>query len=107
MPANALTVENMVQERLLSLETQQRSNAQQLNELQIISAKQTTLLENLTIRFDKQDTILERLQEMAARWHGIVMAALIGGPVLGALVGILVRLILFGRPLTEGTGLIK
>ena len=106
MPANALTVETMVQERLLSLESMQRSNTAQLNELQIISGKQTVLIENLTGRFDKQDLILERLQEMAARWHGIVLAALIGGPVLGALVGILVRLVLFGRPLTEGTGLV-
>lgn len=107
MPANVLTVETMVQERLLSLEATQRASTAQLNELQNISTKQTVLLEGLTRRFDKQDQILERLQEMASRWHGVVMAALIGGPVLGALVGILMRLVLFGRPLTESTGLLR
>jgi hypothetical protein len=47
------------------------------------------------------------LKQVAERWRGIVGAGLFLGPVVGALVGMLVRVWLFGEPLTRAGGVIK
>lgn len=44
------------------------------------------------------------LKTTADRWHGIVVAALVLGPILSSIIAIMLRYVLFGHPMSSGGG---